>query len=324
MLASSARTAEPGTRLVSLLNYTDCIELSNDATVVVLGHQAGGRVLKYEWSGEGALYLDPAESQWKQGTASNQVPMSAGRFDIGPEYLVPARANLWSGEWKAEITGPRAARLISQEDPATGVQLIREFRLDEESSHLECRQVIQNTSNETQRWSHWGRTFAQHGGVVIVPLTPNVSRFPKGYILYQEHGLINFQPEDPHVKRMDDLLVIDGPPAYPKLGFDSNAGWMAYHMRNDRLFVKSYAVHPDRAYGELAAINLSIWYPAAERTPACELEPIGPRNEIPPGASSSFTEHWWLLPYLFPSKPEQFNPQMISAVVRGMLERTPR
>ena len=35
-----------------------------------------------------------------------------------------------------------------------------------------------------------------------------------------------------------------------------------------------------------------------------ELEPIGPRENIAPGKSASFTEDWWLFPYEFPGDKE--------------------
>lgn len=317
--AAFAAATNEGVRRVSILNYTDCIELSNDATTVVLGHQAGGRVLKYEWSGEDALYLNPKEANWKPDQRTSTTPVSAGRFDIGPEYLIPNRRKLWSGEWTAEVIGSRAARLTSQKDESTGVQLIREFRLDEESSHLECKQVIKNISNEVKRWSHWSRTFAKHGGIAIVPLTPKLSRFPNHYIMYQESGIINFLPEDPNIEKSGDFLIIKGPPAFPKLGLDSHAGWFAYHMPNDRLFIKRYATYPSRAYGEIAALTISIWYPEKDRIPACELEPIGPTNEIAPGESVSFTEDWWLLPFLFPNDTDQLNLPMLNAIVGSMI-----
>ena len=71
-----------------MLNYADCFELSNAETRVTLCHQVGGRVLEYSFKGTNALYLDPAEAKW--GTPGGpRAPDSAGRFDIGPEYLIP-------------------------------------------------------------------------------------------------------------------------------------------------------------------------------------------------------------------------------------------
>src|SRR5436190_6837589 len=96
-LASLAAGLPEGVRRVKVLNYPDCFELSNGETRVALCHQVGGRVLEYSLKGKNALYLDPEESKW--GTPEGpQAPDSAGRFDIGPEYLIPERPKLWSGE----------------------------------------------------------------------------------------------------------------------------------------------------------------------------------------------------------------------------------
>ena len=105
--------AEKGARHLKFLNYPGCIELSNKAgTVAVLGHHVGGRVLSYTQDGKESLYLNPAEEKWTP--ENGKKPSSAGRFDIGPEYLIPKRAELWSGQWTAKITGPRSARLSSK------------------------------------------------------------------------------------------------------------------------------------------------------------------------------------------------------------------
>ena len=127
--------AEPGARRVKFLNYPDCIELSNSTgTVIILSHHVGGRVLSYRQDGKESLFIGPDESEWTPN--GNKKPSSAGRFDIGPEYLIPKRSELWSGTWEAKITGPGKARLISKESPDTGIRLIRDFLLDDDSSHL--------------------------------------------------------------------------------------------------------------------------------------------------------------------------------------------
>ena len=310
-----------GVRRVKVLNYSDCFEISNLETRVTLCHQVGGRVLEYVWQGKNALYLDPEEAKW--GTPGGpKAPSSAGRFDIGPEQIVPKRDKLWAGEWRAEAIGPRAVRLTSQPDEATGVQLIREFRLDAKSSHLSCEQIIVNVSRETQRWAHWSRTFAVHGGIGVVPLTPDTRRYPNGFVMYNPgpEPSIQLRPTDPNVRIRGTFLEVLGPTRYPKLGFDSNAGWMAYVMPHDQVFVKRYASPRDAVYPEVAGLTLCIWYPQAKVIPACELEPHGPRNEIVPGARASFTEHWYLLPHKFPAAGEQLNLEKLA----GQVEREAR
>jgi len=237
--------------------------------------------------------------------------MSAGRFDIGPEKIIPRRDVLWSGKWTGEITGPRSARLTSQQDHATGSQLIRDFVLAGEGSHLSCTQTIVNISNHATQWCHWSRTFARGNGICVIPLTPG-SRFPNHYVMYEPNNLINIEPVDPHIRTRDGFLEITGVPKYPKLGMDSQAGWFAYLMRNDLCFVKRFKVAPDRVYNEVAGLTISIWYPEDRRV---ELEPIGPRERLAPGESASFTEDWWLLPHKFPAAGSSVDLQRLAQQV---------
>lgn len=285
--------------IVTYHGYTDAIELKNADTRVVLCPQVGGRVLEYSRHGMNALYLSQAEKDWQPG---DRPQSSAGRFDIGPEFIVPKRDTLWRGEWAAEITGPRSARLTSQKDAATGVQLIRDFALAADSSHLSCTQTILNVSPDTQEWCHWSRTFVVGKGICVIPLTEHnkspKSRFPNGYVMYEGPARIDFRPDDPQIRRRANLLEIHPTPANPKLGFDSYAGVIAYAAPNDLLFVKRFETYPDRVYNEAAGLTISVWYPDREMV---ELEPIGPREILPPGQSSSYTEHWYLADMKFPA-----------------------
>ena len=298
-----------GVRLVTVLNYENCLELFNESTCVQLGWQVGGRVLQYTYKGKEALYLSPEEADWRE---TDHKTASAGRFDIGPEYLVPPRPTLWEQPWHYEILGPRAARLTSNPDPSTGVTLIRDFQLAETSSHLECRQTIYNHSKSPKAYCHWSRTFAHHGGIAIIPLTPTLSKLPDGYVMYKGRGLVDFRPSDPMIRRQGDYLILDGPAKQPKLGFDSMKGWFTYLMPNDLAFTKRYETFPERLYHDTAGLSISIWYPEASHIPACELEPIGPLERLAPGESASFSEHWELTEFPFPKDPSAIDAEAVA------------
>jgi hypothetical protein len=292
---AAGRSTE-GASIVEHSGYMGCIELSNESTRVVLCPDAGGRVLEYSLNGVNSLYLDEQQNGWTWD-GKRGIDPSGGRFDIGPEKTIPQHRTLWLGPWQGAITGPRTARMISLEDEATGVQLVRDFKLDETKSKLLCMQTIRNISDKTKHWCHWGRTLVMGGGICIVPLT-EPSRFPNKYVMYEVGQTINFAPKDPNIRIRDGYLEILGPPEYPKLGLDSYAGWLCYFTRNDLLFVKQYPTYPDRPYSEIAGLTVSIWY---NKDLMCELEPIGPMETIMPGKSASFTETWWLLPAQFPT-----------------------
>lgn len=310
--AQAAETV--GAQVVRFYGYDNCIQLKNQRVRVTIAPTAGGRLLEYSLNGVNALHLPKDGAGWTPGVSKGGCP-APGRFDIGPENTVPAHPQLWQGKWTGQIIGDRAARVTSPRDEATGVQLTRVFRLDAETSKLTCEQSIHNVSQTPREYCHWSRTFAVGGGVCVIPLT-QPSRFPKSYVMYTPAPLINFQPVDPQIRVRDGFLEISGPPAHPKLGMDSYAGWFAYLMPHDVMFVKQFPTYPDRVYNEVAGLTMSIWYP---NRPMVELEPIGPRERIAPGKSASFTETWWLLPQKFPKAGENANLGEIETAVKQVL-----
>jgi hypothetical protein len=290
--------AAEGTRIVSAAGYDGCVELSNATTRVVLEPNAGGRVLHYQLGGVESLYRNPAHDGWVAGKPRIPEGLPAGRFDIGPEHGRRFQhRELWEGRWTAEITGPRRARLTSAVVPESGIQVVRDFTLAAGSSHLRVTQTVHNRGRATLHTYHWSRTFATGGGIVLAPVAPD-SRFPKGYVLYGPGRVVDFQPADePGTAVREGILEISAPPGRPKFALDVSPGWLAYVSREGLLFVKKFAVYPDRAYGDIAAANVSIWYSGERVT---EIEPIGPREKLLPGASAGFTEDWWLHPMPYP------------------------
>ena len=295
-LEAGAYAQRPGASISEYFGYENCVVLENANVRAVLTEHGGGRILEYSIDGNNAIYLDPAQRGLIFDGVTTSVGPTGGRFDIGPERTIPAHPDLWMGKWRLVISGPRAARMVSAEDEATGVQLIRDFELDQHSSHLRVTQTIKNISNVDKHWAHWSRSFGTGGGVVLIPLTPE-SRFPNKYVMYGPGPVINYEPHDTNIVERSGFLEVLGAPARPKLGMDSFAGWLAYAEKNDLLWIKRFPTYPDRPYKEIAGLTISIWYYEDQMT---ELEPIGPREQIAPGQSASFTEDWWLFPYEHP------------------------
>lgn len=290
-----------GTAIIKYRGYKNCIELRNSNVRVILGPQMGGRILSYELNGNNVLYEDP-ELDGVIYTPGERTPgTDAGRFDIGPEHLVPRRPALSVGKWEGKISGIREADLISQKDTSTGVQIIRNFRLDENSSRLYVTQTIRNVSETVKYYSHWSRTFAEGGGISLTPLNSR-SRFPKGYLNIKAEsgtGVMDYRPADePNVRVRNGILEIIGAPGHPEFAMDVSDGWTAYITKDNQLFVKKFPVYPDRIYGEMSASNVVIWYNTQERM--CEIEPIGPWETIRPGEQVSFTETWYLFDFKYP------------------------
>lgn len=286
-----------GTAIITQYGYNNCIELKNNDVRVVLEPNMGGRIIVYELDGKNVLYHDPSQDGVVYNSEGKNVNPSGGRFDIGPEKITPRRPTLFLGKWEGKIIGNREAQLISQSDTSTGVQLIRNFKLDNQSSKLTYTQVIKNVSNETKYYCAWSRTFAKGGGISLTPLNKR-SRFPKGFIVYGPGNVMDFMPApEPNVRVRNGILEIFGPPERPKFVMDVSDGWLGYITKDDQLFIKKFTIYPDRVYGEMTGANVSIWY---YKDVMCEIEPIGPMETIKPGQEVSFTEVWYLLDYKYP------------------------
>jgi hypothetical protein len=322
LLLSALRLAtDQQAKVIEFHGYTKAIELKAGNARAVLCPEVGGRPIEFSIDGKNSLYLDEKEGAPQAG---RQPEVSAGRFDFGPEMIVPRHPKIWSGAWTTESLGERSAKLVSQKDEASGVQLTREFTLHPgdgsagasppQVAHLSCKQTITNVSQQTVEYCHWGRSFAIGGGIALIPLDGK-SRFPSKYALYEEGGLINVKATDSNIRERDGFLEILGAPRKPKLGFDSYAGWLAYVMPGDMLFVKKFATFPDRVYNEAAGLTISVWYPVGNRV---ELEPIGPRERLKPGESASFTEEWYLTGYPFPKSGENVDLVQLKRTVEQM------
>ncbi len=317
---AAGATAADGVSVVSFHGYDDCLRLSNGDAVVTLCPAAGGRVLEYSVDVTNVLYLDPDDAGWtlqqfEKGQTDRRGQLSAGRFDIGPEMVVQRGSVLWNGRWTAEIVADRTVKMTSQYDPKSGARLTRIFELDETGAHLRCTQTIANESDRPVSLCHWSRTFAVGGGIVLVPRSGPV-RFPNGYVRY-ENGLIRSRPTEPNVHVDEDTVVISATPEFPKLGFDSHAGWLAYLAPTDQLFVKRFPTFPERSYNELAGLTVSVWYPEKDLV---ELEPIGPAENLAPGERADFTEDWYLMPYEFPAESRQMDREEIEQRVKSLSE----
>lgn len=236
LLSADDRT---GVSQVSAYGYDDCLKIFNNLTSVIICPRVGGRILSYKHQGHESLPLPKGGEGWTYESGKGGGSPIPGRFDIGPETTIPKHPELWQGIWQGEIIADRHVRVVSPHDKATGVQLVRDYKLDSKTSQLECRQTMTNRSKESVEYCYWSRTFALGGGIVVIPLT-KPSRFPHQYVMYTPAPVINYLPEDQNIRRRDGFLEILGPPAHPKLGMDTQAGWFAYLMPNDLMFVKQY------------------------------------------------------------------------------------
>ncbi|MFW5870339.1 MAG: hypothetical protein ACOCVL_01600 [Candidatus Sumerlaeota bacterium] len=297
------------TQRIDFAGYSDCLEIFNKSTRLILGPHCGGRVLSYRHNGREALFLDPAHDGWTW-TPGDEEPIdpSGGRADFGPERKVPSHESLWLGQWEVEGRSPTSAELISNTCSSSGIAMRRLFELDPNGSHVCFSQTLRNVSNESKRLCHWGRTFGAGGGICVIPLTGDHNY---DFIRFDPEGVVR-NPDDPNIRVREGFVEVLGPPQSAKLGFDTKTVWFAYAEPNDLLFVKRYPVDIRGEYGDVENMTISLYYPDHR---LCELEPIGPMQTLKPGQETTFSEDWWLLDFPFPNDDHKLNLQTLEALV---------
>ena len=283
-----------GITLIAAGEGKDYIKISNGEVQAEIDLEVGGRVVKYSKNGNNVLF-DKTSGDYKYSGPDG------GRFDFGPERIVPPRPETYLGSWELVEKKQDYIKIKSQVAKAAGVQLVREFILSPNSSHLECIQTIVNVSDSPKRYCHWSRTFGEPNGICLAPLNPS-SRFPKGYMVYTTDDKLDFMPQGGENEKVTDgILEVLGPPENPKIITDASEGWLAYITPDNQLFVKKFEIFPDKIYGEMTGATVSLWY---NEEGICEIEPIGPWEWIEPGESVFFTENWFLLDFNYPENKE--------------------
>ena len=305
-----ARAEDASARVVASHGYSEAIELKLGKTRAVLCPQAGGRVLEFSVNGVDAMYFDEAEKKWQPGKPG---PITAGRFDYGPELTVIPHPKAWEGEWTAEITKVNTVKLTSPREEA-GIQVLREFRLvpHGEFVGLSCTQTMTNISKEVREVCHWGRSFSPGGGILRDSARRSAESIPK-------------QIRD--VRRRCDHQRAGERRQHPRArwisrdpGAAAEAEARVRHLRRLACVCHAEQSRVREAirdvsgprYNEAAGLTLSVWYPTG---PRIELEPIGPRERLKPGESASFTEDWWLRVHPFPGKGQRINLKSLAEQV---------
>ncbi|MFB6319102.1 hypothetical protein [Saccharicrinis sp. FJH54] len=291
--------------------------LKNKKVSVVIDPACGGRIVEYAIKGENILYIDPNEERYTFSVEKpplNSHSPTGGRFDVGPELVIPEHPDLWVGQWDVIHADELGIVIRSKKDRNSGIQLERFFKLADDSSNLLFTQTIRNLSEQLVSCYHWSRTQVVGGGIFISPLS-KFWRFPKRYVVFNPDHTINYMPEpDEHVLVQDDDVVVTGKPVGSRIAFDSNEGWMAYVAPNDLMLVKKFHVYAERDYGEIVSNNMSLLY---EDT-FCELSPFGPITYLEPGQEDSFTEEWWLFPENFRKIGKSFDVSEIKNIISDL------
>jgi hypothetical protein len=266
------------------------LEAPDAKTVAILAPGAGGRIVSYGRGGENIIFDNP---DYIGKTLENTNPDALAQgyvgynVDLGPELRgIPRHLALWMGKYVPSPL-PGGARVESAHDPAVGMTLVKEVRIDSKTGGLDLNQVMKNTSDRDQSYCLWDRTLCRGGGFAFFPLNPKSGRSSGWGAMKNGKYAV---PEHPAVKVVDGVLVAKAGGPASKLGADGDAGWIAY-ARGRQLLVKYYPYFPDGKYSD-GGNSVELYFDPK----VCELEPLSPEIALKPGEEYAFPERWLLIP----------------------------
>jgi hypothetical protein len=302
----------------------DTLKLANGLVELQVAPDIGGRVIQ--------LTLNQFEYLFVNDQLAGNRPSHSGVgpdgqwLNYGGEKLWPApqgkgSPDKWDGPPDPILDGsphagtivrangnPAAVRLVSRDDPRSGIRFSREIQLFADSSRVHIEATMTNVDTKPRRWGIWSvlqHNAANRSGTghdqnirVYCPLRPN-SVFPKGYCVMRG-------PADPtsfHADTTRRMIVAHYERKMGKIGVDCAAGWVAtVHGSAGYVLVQRFPYYPDREYPDQASVEIWLhgpYGPKASMTDPTtfpyfiESELLSPFAQLAPGESYTFGYDWF-------------------------------
>lgn len=302
----------------------DTLQLTNGLVEVQVAPDIGGRVIQVK--------LDDYEYLFVNDELAGCSPPASGVgpegewLNYGGEKLWPApqgrdSPDKWNGPPDPILDGsphagtivqakgdPAVVRLVSRNDPRSGIRFSRELQLFPDSSRVHIEATMTNVDSKPRRWGIW--SVMQHNAAnrsgdgydrnmrVYCPLNPD-SIYPKGYhITHGPEDHSSFQPDE-----SGRMVVTHYERKMGKIGVDSSAGWIAtVHGTAGYALVQRFPYYPEKEYPDRASVE--VWHhgpygpKAAQTDPKTfpyflESELLSPFAQLAPGESYTFTSDWY-------------------------------
>ena len=202
--------------------------------------------------------------------------------------------------------------MTSPADPRTGVQITRQFTLQDDSSRVMVSISFRNTTQQTIRWSIWDVVqlraekhtddggFAHESAAIITAPLRLASTFPRHF------NVMFGADENPQWQVNTEQGLFEAPYLWHigKVGLDTSAGWIAFsNPAAGFAFCQRYHYEAGAEYPDGGA-SAEVWTTGAGRVGnfdyeshpvyLMEAELLSPLRTIPPGETTSFSIEWGL------------------------------
>lgn len=287
-------TYPEGVEVKAYTGWNSAIHLGSGEVKAVIVPDAGGRLFRYAVNRENIIFENPDTAGRVLGDPNENWSFGGFQMDLGPELRgIPKHDELWRGRYSWHVPGPFSVRLTSKVDPATGMQMEKDFVIDPDNGDLGITTRMINASDRETSYCQWDRTLCLGGGFAVIPLNRKSHFLNRWALRVGERGkdwrYDGGSPLPREAKVLRNHLVVHCQGPATKLGVDSNDGWIAY-VRGSQMLVKYYPFYPDGDYTD-GRCSVQLYYDEK----VAELEPLSPEVPLQPGQSFTFPQKWVLI-----------------------------
>ena len=281
--ASGNVNAEEG---IVTFQELDCVALENSALSLLVTRSVGPRIISLRpvggpnlfaelpdvtlpYPGEGVFHLWGGHRLW-------HAPEAKRRTYI-PDDRPPTIEQ-----------GPGELRVTAPTEPETGLQKKLRITLPDAGATVVVDHTLHNRGLWPVKTAPWAITQLRSGGVALLP-QPTGPADPDG--VQPNRTLVLWPYTDirsPFIRWGNRLILIRSTPKTGplKVGFANPRGWLAYYYHGT-LFVKRAEYDDSATYFDRGSSSQCYCNPSF-----LELETLGPKTELAPGASVTHREVW--------------------------------
>lgn len=266
----------------------DCVRLANTAVSLLITQSVGPRILQLSLPGGDNLFAELPDFTLDCPNKGLFHVWGGHRLWHAPEKA--SRTYLPDNEPVAISEIENGVQVVQPVEPETGLQKSLTITLPDAGATVSVDHTLTNTGMWAVECAPWAITQMRFGGTAVLPLNRQPldadGLLPNRPLSFWSYTDIN----SPHLQLTNEHIFMQATmtEGAMKVGFPNPRGWMAYWWEGT-LFVKTADFHPTATYYDFGSSSECYC-----NDKFLELETLGPRTTIAPGASATHREVWYL------------------------------
>lgn len=267
----------------------ECVKLENDSLALWVTQDVGPRIIGLQLTGGDNLMAVIPEM--KSITPANNVYWFRGGHRLWHAPEDPERTYTPDDTAVTITPIPNGLQTRQEVEASTGVAKQMTITLPGDDAHVIIDHTLTNHGLWPVELAPWAITQLKPGGFAILPqATDDTGLLPNRRLSFWPYAKIS----SPHLQLGDRFLFVQATMTDEKfkVGWANPHGWLAYWI-DDTLFVKQSDYQAEADYYDFGSSHECY---CDHRI--LELETLGPRTTLAPGASITHREVWRIYPHV--------------------------